>query len=150
MRRRIRCGKGTGSGTKKSGMHRVSTRRSEEPIQGIYVPKKLRSRSGSECRRSIKDCQIRGAAREVNIAEQVGPGEILYKRILETWKPPRNVRPKLPCVLRIMVGKGMLETKPEVISSSGSSAFDMSARRALLGIKFPQELWNRAITIHFS
>lgn len=82
--------------------------------------------------------------------EAMTAGELLHARILEIWKPPRNVRTKLPCVVRVIVGKGLLETKPEIVTSSGSSAFDMSARRALLEIKYPPELWNRAITIHFS
>lgn len=80
----------------------------------------------------------------------VSPAEIIHARILEVWHPPRNVKPRSACVLRVVVGKGKLESKPEVQSSSGSSAFDMTARSALLAITYPPEFWNRVLIIHFS
>lgn len=129
----------------------VEPKAKKEPEQKVVQPVQQPTQAVPVSVPAIpEELQISAQTGELATHVQMTPGEVLHVRVLETWKPPRNVRPKLPCVLRVIVGKGALETKPEVVSSSGSSAFDMSARRALLEIKYPPELWNRAITIHFS
>jgi hypothetical protein len=99
------------------------------------------------------ELQLKANAEDYSLCDSAAPmtpGEVLYMRILAAWKPPRNVRPRGPCVVRILVGRGILEAKPEITSTSGSNAFDMSVRRVLLEVSYPQEVWNRAITIYFS
>lgn len=82
-----------------------------------------------------------------DVAESTG--DLVHARILETWRPPRGIVPTRPCTIKVLIGRGRIQGKPEVVASSGSVVFDMTVRRALLDIVYPSEMWNRVLIIHF-
>lgn len=74
-------------------------------------------------------------------------GSKIQYGIQQTWTPPVGMSKDTTCEIRISILKNGQPGEAKVIKSSGAFVFDASARKALLSIEYPQEVWNKTITI---
>lgn len=82
-----------------------------------------------------------------------GPCDVIDEMrsaLCATWKPPRGVKPRKPCTVRVQLNDVGAVISASVVTSSGNGAFDMAARRSLCKARYPRAVWQRAIVVSFS
>lgn len=73
----------------------------------------------------------------------------IYSEISERWSPPRGIPKDATCIVRLLVDT-QGEAKNIVIEqSSGITMYDVSARRAVMGMQVPQAAWGKELSITF-
>lgn len=76
--------------------------------------------------------------------------EQIYQEIVRCWHPPSGLDPKLECRITFFVGQQGTVEHYTMTKSSGSLAFDISARAALKKSVFPRSHFGRTIDLTFN
>ncbi len=71
----------------------------------------------------------------------------IAQKVQESWKAPVGITKDVSCDVSVKVGADGVGLNAKVIKSSGIFVYDLSARKALLKIEYPKEVWNKTITI---
>lgn len=79
--------------------------------------------------------------------EQSVVGSKIQHTIQQIWTPPVGMKQDISCEVQVKInGQGQAE-QAKVIKPSGVFVYDASARKTLLTIEYPKEVWNKNITI---
>jgi hypothetical protein len=79
--------------------------------------------------------------------EQSVVGSKIQHTIQQIWTPPVGMKQDVSCEVQVKInGQGQAE-QAKVIKPSGVFVYDASARKTLLTIEYPKEVFNKNITI---
>lgn len=67
--------------------------------------------------------------------------------VQQNWTPPVGMLKNISCDIRLKIGSDGTAVEAKIIKDSGVFVYDASARKTLLNIKYPKEVWNKTITI---
>jgi len=79
--------------------------------------------------------------------DSLGVQNNIQQRVLQHFKSPVGIKKDVSCEISVLVGDSGKAKKVTVVRSSGILMYDVSARGAMYKIEFPQEVWNKTITI---
>ncbi len=71
----------------------------------------------------------------------------LKQAVEQCWNPPVGIKKGTSCQMRVHVNSHGKADEVKIIHSSRILMYDLPARKALFAMHYPQEVWNKAITI---
>ena len=74
-------------------------------------------------------------------------GSKIQHMIQQNWTPPVGMKPGITCEVLVSLNKDGVVTNSKVARGSGVFVYDACARKTLQKIEYPQEVWNKTITI---
>lgn len=74
-------------------------------------------------------------------------GSKIQYTIQENWTPPVGMDKNVACDVRVKIGADGQAVDAKIVKGSGVFVYDASARKTLLSIEYPKEVWNKTITI---
>lgn len=74
-------------------------------------------------------------------------GSKIAHTIQQNWTPPVGMAHGVVCEIKIKIDQSGVGSDAKIVKGSGVFVYDASARKTLLKIDYPKEVWNKTITI---
>lgn len=76
-------------------------------------------------------------------------GSKIQQAIVQVWDKPVGIESGTSCDVLVHISDDGVAKTVEMVKSSGIYVYDMQAKQAALDAQYPQEVWNKKITIGF-
>ncbi|OGB85954.1 hypothetical protein A3J41_02220 [candidate division TM6 bacterium RIFCSPHIGHO2_12_FULL_38_8] len=74
-------------------------------------------------------------------------GSKIQHSVQQIWTPPAGMSKDVSCEVQIKIGADGQAVQAKVVKPSGVFVYDAAARKTLMALDYPQEVWNKNITI---
>lgn len=79
--------------------------------------------------------------------DQTMIGAKIQHTIQQEWSPPVGMNDGISCQVQVKIDDQGKAVQTQIVTSSGVFVYDAAAKKTLLTIEYPQEVWNKTITI---